>query len=817
MIAGFSGSSTAATLDGCIIAGNSTSGPEVTVAGSGTVTSLGNNLIGKADGGVVTWLPGDLTGTTAVPLSAMLATFGSYGGPTETMPPLPGSPARNPASGATSALNLVDQRGGARLVGTSVDIGAVEAGDMDAPGTIAFGTPLIRVQENVGVLQVPVFRTGGNIGTVEVRIATSVGSGLGFATATTDFTPIIGDILNFGPGETVKNMPVTIVSDPKVKEPHEDFTLTLSNATGGATLGAQSSTTVRILDFTDAAVPSLTLTAPLANAIVTTDSVTVIGTAKDDKGLQAVQVQLNNGAWVDAALTGSPQLSNFSLGITAVPGVNTLNIRAVDEKGKISALTKRSFTYKVTTTLTVAINGPTNSGTVSAGFTPSSSRDVGLTYKITATPKAGFLFTGWSANVDGVIPNNFSYQPTISFVMRPGLTLTARFASIATAVGNVGGIYQGLVTPFFGASPSNATTGFFAVTVTSTTGAVTGSLRIDGSTIPFTGQVIQSSVIFKPALNNSLLVKRTGKPDFLFTVSVSSNTADLYLGPASDPFGIPTAYGLARRCPYSSRSKIPTSLVTGTSQRFNLIFPSVPEQAGAATYPPGTGIGSLILGSDGSAKIAGTLADNTTFTSSTLLTDQNSTPLFASLYSNLGHIAGTVNVMPLTTPDYDAFGVNLYWSRPAQPKAQWYPQGWPKSLFVDLVGAKYLVPLSTANQSVIPGLGPVDATNTNGNATLTFMGGLLTSTQNFPVNISTKNVATPLPLKTKNFTLTLTPTTGEITGTFLHTDTKKPTFKATTIQKPGDYQGTYGFFMSVPPNAMSTAGQAGAAMLLPRP
>ncbi len=52
--------------------------------------------------------------------------------------------------------------------------------------------------------------------------------------------------------------------------------------------------------------------------------------------------------------------------------------------------------------------------------------------------------------------------------------------------------------------------------------------------------------------------------------------------------------------------------------------------------------------------------------------------------------------------------------------------------------------------------------------------------------------------------------------TLLHTDTKKPTFKANIIQKPGDYQGTYCFFMTVPPNATSTAGQGGAAMLLPR-
>lgn len=817
---GFTGGTSTITLDGSIIAGNTTAGglPEVTVIGGGAVTSLGTNLIGKADGGGVTWLPGDLTGTTAAPLSAMLAALGNYGGPTQTMPPLPGSPARDPASGATSATGQVDQRGGARLVGTKVDIGAVEAGDTDAPGTIAFGTPLIRVQENVGVLQMPVFRTGGNIGTVEVMLATSTGSGVGFATATSDFTPIIGDVLNFGPGETVEYMPITIVSDPTVKEPHEDFTLTLSNVTGGATLGSQSTTTVRILDFVDTSAPSLTLTAPLANAIVSSSSVTVIGTAKDDKGLQAVQVQHNGGAWVDATLIGSPQLSNFSLAITATPGLNALVIRSVDEKGKISALTKRSFTYKVPSTLTVNIN-PAGAGTVTAGFAPNSTRDVGLTYKITATPKAGFFFSGWSANQQNIGLPLSTYPAAVSFVMKPGLSLTANFFSLS-GVSTYAGTYQGVLEPNFNQStPGNSNVGFATLSVTSTTGVVSGKVFIDGVSQSFTGQVLGGTVLFTPARSYELGIVRKGKPTITFTAQVSGGTnsnANFYYGSYQNGSFQTDGIIYAYRSPYSSKNKVPTSLVTGTSQRYNLIFPSVPDQPGISAYPPGTGIGSLILGSDGSAKIAGTLADNTTFTASTTLSSQHTIPLFASLYTNQGHIAGNINLVGPTGPGYDAYGVNLYWARPAQPKAQWYPLGWTKSLFIDLVGAKYILPPTSANQSFVPGLGPVDATNTNGNATLTFMDGLLTSPQNFPVNITTKNLVTPLPLKTKNFTLTLTPTTGEITGTFLHTDTKRPTFKATTIQKPGDYQGTYGFFMTVPPNTTSTAGQAGAAMLLPR-
>ena len=58
--------------------------------------------------------------TNGVPL---LAPLGDYGGPTQTMPPLPGSPVID-AGGGTAFTN--DQRGYSRVVNGAVDIGAVE-------------------------------------------------------------------------------------------------------------------------------------------------------------------------------------------------------------------------------------------------------------------------------------------------------------------------------------------------------------------------------------------------------------------------------------------------------------------------------------------------------------------------------------------------------------------------------------------------------------------------------------------------------------------------------------------------------------------
>ncbi len=56
----------------------------------------------------------------------LVASLGNYGGPTQTMPPLPGSPAIDKGDDAVLSSLPADQRGYPRLSGAHVDIGAVE-------------------------------------------------------------------------------------------------------------------------------------------------------------------------------------------------------------------------------------------------------------------------------------------------------------------------------------------------------------------------------------------------------------------------------------------------------------------------------------------------------------------------------------------------------------------------------------------------------------------------------------------------------------------------------------------------------------------
>ncbi len=82
----------------------------------------GHNLIGK-QGGSSGWGRTDLTGTAATPINPLLGPLGFYGGPTQTMPLLPGSPAIGKGVSLNGYLPN-DQRGFA--VNAARDVGAFQ-------------------------------------------------------------------------------------------------------------------------------------------------------------------------------------------------------------------------------------------------------------------------------------------------------------------------------------------------------------------------------------------------------------------------------------------------------------------------------------------------------------------------------------------------------------------------------------------------------------------------------------------------------------------------------------------------------------------
>ncbi|HPO13124.1 MAG TPA: DUF5011 domain-containing protein, partial [Candidatus Hydrogenedentes bacterium] len=136
-----------------IVSGNSdndTTGQDV----SGTVTSLGGNLIGIGDGSIGFTGTNDQVGTTASPIDAKLGPLQDNGGPTLTCMPQADSPAINAGLNALitnppfDGPPFYDQRGPdfVRIYDDVVDIGAVERQlppDTTPPVITLLGDPLV--------------------------------------------------------------------------------------------------------------------------------------------------------------------------------------------------------------------------------------------------------------------------------------------------------------------------------------------------------------------------------------------------------------------------------------------------------------------------------------------------------------------------------------------------------------------------------------------------------------------------------------------------------------------------------------------------
>lgn len=118
------------SLTNCIVAANTGGGGDLYNFSASTIAAGGTNLVQSYFNG------GTLNGSGSfVARAPLLAALGDYGGPTPTMPPLPGSPAidgGSTAAFATLGLNS-DQRGYACPSGARVDIGAVEVQIAAAP------------------------------------------------------------------------------------------------------------------------------------------------------------------------------------------------------------------------------------------------------------------------------------------------------------------------------------------------------------------------------------------------------------------------------------------------------------------------------------------------------------------------------------------------------------------------------------------------------------------------------------------------------------------------------------------------------------
>ena len=154
---------------------------------------------------------------------------------------------------------------GTGLVDATLALAAIAPG----PGSLRFSSAGYAVAENGGLATISVQRAGGDAGAVSVSYATANGTAL----AGSDYTASSGT-LDWADGETTAKTFTVPVTDDLLGEGSETITLTLSNATGGATLGAVRTATLTITD-NDTAPGSLAFTAATASLSETGGAITL--------------------------------------------------------------------------------------------------------------------------------------------------------------------------------------------------------------------------------------------------------------------------------------------------------------------------------------------------------------------------------------------------------------------------------------------------------------------------------------------------------------------------------------------------------------
>ena len=217
-----------------------------------------------------------------------------------------------------------------------------------------------------------------------------------------------GQLLNVG-------WPYTVRAIPASGHAFRNWSGDISSTTANLTFVMQSNLTL-VANFYDNARPQIAIVSPAANTRVTNSALAISGTASDNVGVSQVLYRFGNNAFQPAAGTTS-----WSINAPLAVGVNVLEVKSVDTTGNESVVASRSITNVVMALITVNLVG---SGTITPSYN-GQLLEIGRSYTMSARPATGFTFSNWSGGVA-------STSPEITFVMQPGLSLTANFTDASS-------------------------------------------------------------------------------------------------------------------------------------------------------------------------------------------------------------------------------------------------------------------------------------------------------------------------------------------------------------------------------------------------
>ena len=205
------------------------------------------------------------------------------------------------------------------------------------------------------------------------------------------------------------------------------------------------------------------------------------------------------------------------------------------------------------------------------------------------------------------------------------------------------GKYIAAITP---AAFSHEQTGRLAINVTAL-GVTTGTLQYGGSTYPFTGVFDGSNrLTFVKVLDRlrALVVR----------IELSADGRSL-TGTVEDHFSV-VAQITGARNGFDARSN-PAPL----AGRYTLLLPGG-EQSTAAGIPKGDGWAWLNVTADGTARIAGVLADGRPFSTGIALSASGRAPFYQALYRGRGSLSGAIQFT--ANPGVSDAAGTLHWFKP---------------------------------------------------------------------------------------------------------------------------------------------------------
>jgi len=262
-------------------------------------------------------------------------------------------------------------------------------GEVPSFGTISLSMFSYSVNENGGTVTITATRTGGSSGAVGVSYATSNGTAL----AGSDYIAANGTLSWADGNSTSKVITVSLFNDALIEGP-ETFTVTLSNATGGATLGTPSSATVTIVD--DESPGSISLSASAYSVNENGGTVTITATRTGgSSGAVGVSYKTSNGtamadsdyvtsigtlSWADGD-TANKTFTVTILDDTAVEGNETFTVTLSNPTG--------GATLQSPSSATVTILDNDSFGTIALSASSYSVNENGGTVTITATRTGG--------------------------------------------------------------------------------------------------------------------------------------------------------------------------------------------------------------------------------------------------------------------------------------------------------------------------------------------------------------------------------------------------------------------------------------------